>query len=222
MGLFDLPAPLLNWLHNILAPYLPDIVMLAIWAVTASGFGFIIFRRLTTNAGHRAAPATPTLVPVPLIAAFIPTIFIATWLGNNYEYAQPRPGEIVKMEIHSMLPETISGKKKLPRPRIDKYKKRWPNRDGRLVFRDTGSAVGTALPASPVHPLNAKKNWWNAFFGNPVGYIPPDFAIQQIKFHINRRKILTSKYYWLSNWRLWFLLPLAVSAFGLVYLSCEK
>ena len=235
MSLFDLPAPAFNFLDHLMSMALPDIVRLILWAICATGLGIFLYRRLA-QANHQTSPtASGSVAVIPLIISTLPTLLIAVWLNNNFEYEIPHPGEKVKIKFYSLVPEksatapskstdkiaqdkTAQGKiaqdKKTPlKLRIDNYEKAWPNLNGRLVFRDTGSETGAAFPASRIASVVTKRKWWNVFFGNPIGYIPDEFAIEKIKFEATPRKMISVNSYWASNWKLWFVLTLGVSYF---------
>ena len=211
MGLFDLPAPILSWLDNLLSGVLPDLLRLIIWSVIAVALGFFLYQRLAVTSAIKADNASKSHAILPLVISVLPIIYMATWLNNTYEYEQPIPGAPVKMEMISTVSAVTAGKKTPPKPRTDKFEKAWPLPEGRLIFRDIAEPVGSSINASPAQPSVTKKNWRNAFFGNPVGYIPRDFAIQEIKFDVRPRKMISVNSYWVSNWKLWFILSLIAS-----------
>jgi len=211
MGLFDLPAPALSWIDNLLSGFLPDLLRLIIWSVIAVALGFFLYQRLAVTNAVKADESSNSRAFLPLAISALPAIYMATWLNNTYEFEQPKPGSPVKMEMISLVSAVTAGKKTPPKPRTDKFEKAWPIPEGRLVFRDIAEPIGSSLNASPARPSVTKKNWRNAFFGNPVGYIPKDFAIEEIKFDVRPRKMISVNSYWASNWKLWFILSLAVS-----------
>ena len=214
MGLFDLAAPVLSFLDRGLAMALPDFVRLVLWAILTTGLCFLLYRRLTLGAWKNDGDKKPSIEILPLVIATLPALFIITWVSNNFEYQVPETGSKVKFEIHSMVTTDVGGLKSPPMPRVDKFEKAWPLRSGRLVFRDTGSSTGASLPASPAVRVVEKKNWRNALFGNPVGYIPKDFAIEKMMFDVQPRRMISSASYWISNWKLWFVLAMTLSWFG--------
>ena len=223
MGLFDLPAPVLSWLDGVLALALPDLARVIIWSAFAVALGFLLHQRLTTHPGEndvdRAKDQNSKAAILPIMVSILPALFMAVWINNNFEYAQPKTGTPVKMEIYSILSDITAGKKLPPAPRTDKFEKAWPIPDGRLVFRDTVAPTGSSFNAKPVRPVVAKKTWWNAFFGNPVGYIPKDFAIEEIRFKLAPNKMIASNSYILSNWKLWFVLTSMATLAGLIRFS---
>lgn len=215
MGLFDLPAPVLNFVDGVYALVLPDIIRILIWAFTAVALGLLLYGRLKENGSGNTSAKSGWRAYLPLVVGMLPALFITAWMSNSFEYENPVPGKKVKMEFHSMISQNTSGLKSPPRLRIDKFEKQWPKLDGRLVYRDTESSNGAALRASTIVPVVTKKSWTNAFFGSPVGYIPDGFAIQKIKFGAQVRKIFPFENYWLSNWKIWFLSALALAYFVL-------
>ena len=217
MGLFDLPAPVFNMVDGVLALGLPHLVRLVLWTVCAVGLGFLLYKRLSFHASNESGDA-PKIHILPMIYGVLPTLFLGVWFSNSYEYAVPKVGTNVKMELHSIVSQKTGEIKSPPMPKLDKFEKAWPIASGKLVFRDTGSATGTALRASPAVPVVAKKVWWNALFGNPIGYIPAEFAIEKITFGVSPLKLIPVDNYWLSNWKTWFALVLGLSIFGFRWL----
>jgi len=226
MSLFDLPAPAFDFLDRMMAMALPDLVRLILWAACATGLGILLYRRLAQASRQTSPTASGSIAVIPLIISTLPTLVIAVWLNNNFEYEVPHPGEKIKIKFYSFVPEKSADapsktaekkaqdKKEPLKLRIDNYVKAWPNLDGRLVYRDTGSETGAAFPASRIASKVTKRKWWNMFFGNPIGYIPDEFAIEKIKFEATPRKMISVSSYWASNWKLWFVMALGLSFFA--------
>ena len=58
MGVFDVASPLFAWVDGLMAPWLPDVVRLVLWAVVAGVVSMALYR-LTSNQAKLAAIKVP-------------------------------------------------------------------------------------------------------------------------------------------------------------------
>jgi hypothetical protein len=80
----------------------------------------------------------------------------------------------------------------------------------RIVVADgNGRRLAVISMKAPV-PVIAKRQWWNAFIGNPAGYLPDGAAIQRIEVPLPRIEYLSFGPAWIRGWEWLFFGSLLV------------
>jgi hypothetical protein len=235
MGLFDLPEPVWSWVDAQLARALPDVLRIVAWggigAVLSMGLyrlvspqlrliriadeerclkgklrdesiplaeGLASARRLLRLAAIRI------LIVVPATAvALLPVLFLVPWLDTRFGYDLPERGAAVRV-----LPSTFHG------AWIDSPSGRSP----RIELRDTqGLVVGWRPVVAPV-PSIQKRAWWNALFGNPLGYLPEEGPLERIDIDLPPRRFLPVGPDWMTGWVAPFVAALTVTSLVIKFL----
>jgi hypothetical protein len=139
-----------------------------------SGLLPIVARSLRLSLHHLA------LVLVPALLASLPLVFLLVWMSNTYDREFPPPGMPIRIEISpresgiSWSAETtaMSGGGGL--------EVEWPHPGKPLQAFDKAGTLLFELPLAAATPVVQKRQWWNAFFGNPSGYLPSRAIVENV------------------------------------------
>jgi hypothetical protein len=237
MALFDVAAPLFARVDGFAAIGLPSWLRLVLWAVVAAVGSMLLYRRLSPQERIRrgkdelrqaqrklnsfdgelsgawplmrdmlgAAVRQVARVGLPAIIASLPLLFLLNWLSTTYGYAYPP-------ESGSLHVQTVP----------EQFKAQWiaPGRFENggypvvLVFDDQDRQVVEAHWLAPV-PVIHKRQWWNALFGNPTGYLPDHAPVEHIRAPLPRQQHLPLGPGWLRGWEFVFFTTMVLVSVGL-------
>lgn len=135
----------------------------------------------------------------PTLLAVIPVVYILFWCSHLYDYAMPRPGEEVFIHVPPFNAPPVV----------------WPD-DGEVfpLFDDKNLTLYTLPPPFPV-PLRHKKQWWNLFLPNPLGYIPEESGVPEIRLEFKKRAVLDFGPAWARGWLAVFIMTLVAVSVAL-------
>jgi hypothetical protein len=68
--------------------------------------------------------------------------------------------------------------------------------------------VPLPVPVPTVH----KRQWWNALFGNPAGYLPGNARVERVEIDLPPKQVLAFGPSWLRSWEFVYLTVLLVSS----------
>lgn len=236
LGLFDLPAPLLQWTNDAMIGFVPIPLAIAVWAGVAGVICMELYRILSPQkrigrvkqeansarlqlAQHEGEleDALP-LMKVMLVSSLkrvgivLPATVLAAYpvlallVWLSTAYGHRYPLPDEEMRLAVASP----------------YQARWiagNHSAPRIqVSRPPGVAVlDVALPV-PV-PVLHKRAWWNALVANPAGYLPDDAPVDKIEISLPHRELFSVGPGWLRGWEAVFLPVLLVVS--LVYKSAR-
>lgn len=237
MGLFDLPAPLLASADRLATALMPSWLRLVLWGVMAALISMLLYRqvsaqekirrgkrdlsiarqRLNTFDGEfseawpqmadmlRQALRQVARVAWPAVLASLPLLFLLNWLSTTYGYAYPPAG--TSIQIHT-VPE--------------RFKAVWiepGKKDSRaaphILVLDEADRQISAMPIKVPVPVIHKRQWWNALFGNPNGYLPEDGPVERIRAGLPRQQHLSFGPRWVRTWEFIFFMALLAVSIGL-------
>ena len=233
-GLFDLPAPLFEWLNNYLTGLVPVPVAIAVWAVFTGILSMEIYRLISPQqqigrVKQEANAARDRLVRFdgeieaawPVLKSMLGLSFIRIGivLPATLLAAYPVLAALVWLSSaygHRFpLPgEQITVETAPPR------QARWidPGQGHQYAriqilrtAEDAALEVPLPVPVTVIH----KYAWWNFLIANPAGYLPADTRIDKIDIHLPERQLFTYGPEWLRGWEGIFLPVLFLAA--LVY-----
>lgn len=242
MGLFDAAAPVLFWIDNRAAEILPPLVRLILWGVIGAVVSMLLYRALSPQDriardkreirdarrdldefDGEFADAFPLIrrllrlslqqvgrVGWPAVVASLPLLFLLGWLSTAYAYGYPPPGKTpeIKTSPSRLHAEWVANRNSGRVPHVVVA-------DGnqRIV-----ADIGLAAPVPVVH----KRQWWNLLIGNPVGYLPDDAAVDEIRISLPQKTYLPFGPAWMRGWELTFFCSLVlVSVFIKVVAGIE-
>ncbi len=232
MGLLNLPGPLLGWVDQGLASFLPPLVRLVLWSALASVLAMELYRLLS---------------PQKRITAIKRDFQTAQHRLNTYdgpfEGARPLIGRVLGLafrRVGLVLPATLAASLPLlmmivwldasyayrfPEPResvgggvpAPGFAGRWEPSGGesaqpRAVVTDgNGEVVAEVALEAPI-PLIHKWRAWNLLLGNPAGYLPGDAPVDRLTLALPRLEVQPFGPAWLRGWEPSFFLALVVFA----------
>lgn len=234
MGLLDLPGPLYGWLDGAFASVLPPLARILIWGVLAGLGSMALYAVLAPQGriargkrevaeaqraldGHegtlaeagpligrmlRLALGQVRLTTMPALIASIPLLTLLAWMSTAYGHRFPEPGETPPVEAQPAA-----------------YMAEWVpqaagDTPGVMVRNGDGSRVGLFALSVPVGVLHEWR-WWNAFMGNPAGYLPSGSGVERVRVELPRREYLPFGPAWARGWEIPFLSALVVASVAL-------
>lgn len=237
-GLFDLPAPLLEWLDGRLTAIVPPAVSVAMWAAVAAVLSLELYRlvspqaridrlRLDARAAQRelatydgefegAAPLIRRSLGLSLkrVAIILPATVLAALpvvvllVWMSNSYGHRFPGAGEAVTVD------------VPPP----FEARWlagtDNQPSRVQARQAGGRLILDLPMTFPVPVLHKHQWWNWLIANPAGYLPDDFPLDQVRLDLPRPELLSAGPSWSRGWEAVFLPVLFLVA--LAYKSARR
>jgi hypothetical protein len=238
MALFDVAAPLLDRIDALAALGLPSWLRLILWGATAAVVSMLAYRWLSPQESIRrgkehlrkaqeklnrfdgefagawhlmremlaSAFRQVGRVGLPAVAASLPLLFLLNWVSTTYGYDFPPAGEAL-----------------LVRTEPDGFKARWVAPDltaeqagyPLIVVSDQNDRKVIEAPVAAPIPVIHKRQWWNVFFGNPLGYLPQEGPVDRIQAPLPRQQHLPFGPGWLRGWEFVFFASLVLVSVGL-------
>lgn len=231
MGLFDLPAPLFSVPTALLSGLLPPALLILFWGVIGGIVGVELYRlfspqrrlavlknelstaqhQLSTYDGElagawplmgrllRLAFGRFALVLPAAILSSLPVLALIVWLDTAYGLSLPPAGQPVAATTSSAY-----------------FDARWDSATGDdvphvVVTDQAGQTVADVAVGAPVDRIE-KRRWWNLFFGNPLGYLPAEGAVDHVDLALPRRELIDIGPTWLRGWEPIFFAALLLCA----------
>ncbi|MDX1570344.1 MAG: hypothetical protein R3200_07655 [Xanthomonadales bacterium] len=150
----------------------------------------------------------------PAVLASLPLIFLLAWAATRFAANAPDPGDPVQVTLQ---PPTAEAHWSPPTAaemldpgvwRVD-----WPG-PGETLELSSGDEELVSLPTPQPTPIVHKKQWWNALFANPGGYLPPEAPLKAVEIGLPSASYLPFGPDWVRSWLTAFLL--ALFAFSLL------
>ncbi len=143
-----------------------------------------------------------TLLPATL--AGLPILAVLAFLSNAFDAELPRPGDPVELRVitapeYQVPPLTFEGGRAEALGE-GRFRIAWPSPAHPLTIRDSDGTPLLRLPLeTPVRTV-AQRAWWNAFIGNPAGYLPAPGYIEAIELELPQPQVLPFGPGWLRGW----------------------
>jgi hypothetical protein len=232
-GLFDLPAPLLDWIDELLTAFLPVPAAILFWSVIGAVLCLELYRicspqariatirqeagaaqeRLSSFEGEfgDAWPLIRNLLGLSLrrVALVLP----ATLIG-----AYPVVALLIWLSnsYGYALPEP--GEDVVPAVSAP-LAARWLDGNGaepaRIQALQPDGEIALEVNLVAASPVIHKRAWWNWLVANPAGYLPDDAPVDEIRTGLSRREMVAAGPSWVRGWEAVFLPGLILAA--LVY-----
>lgn len=218
MGLLDLPAPFFDLIDRTLLSALPSFARLVVWAVLAAIVSILIYRlvspqakiaetKVAAVAARRRLNAHPgdlesalplmrrslglaslqvlLVLPGALIGS-LPVLSLLVWLDGAYARDFPAAQATPAVAVSP----------------AGAYAGNWQRAEtgGRIdIFDASGQKVTTLALEKPI-PQIERRHWWNAFIGNPAGYLPDPGPLERVTIALPERKYLPAGPDWARSW----------------------
>jgi hypothetical protein len=230
LGLFDLPAPLLEWVDDRLTSAIPAGVTIAIWAVL-SGIVCLELYRIVSPQERISRIKRDARTAQQRLSAY----------DGEMEGAWPLMKSMLGLSLKRVgivIPATIAGAYPVIAVLV------WMSSAYGYVFPEQGEGVDVEVPAplegqwiagsdrSPPQvqakepdgrtildlpllaavPVLHKREWWNRLMENPAGYLPEDAPMDSIRIDLPRRELHGVGPSWMRGWEAIFIPVLFVAA----------
>lgn len=230
MTLFDLPAPLLQWVDDRITHVLPAAASIAAWAVLGGIACLELYRvtspqkrigrikreakaaqqELSSYDGEMegAWPLMKSMLGLSLkrVGIVIPATLLAAYpvvallVWMSSAYGHVYPTRGERVDVEVAAP--LEG--------------RWLDSDAGnpphvQARRPDGTVVLDVPLAAPV-PILHKRRWWNRLMRNPAGYLPNDAPVDAMRIDLPRRELHGIGPSWMRGWEAIFLPVLFVAA----------
>ncbi|MGD8710715.1 MAG: hypothetical protein PVF40_10020 [Ectothiorhodospiraceae bacterium] len=244
MAILDFPAPLLTWFDVHAAAAVPATLRLVIWgaigALVSMGLYVLLSPQGRIAQGKRElaearqrldaydgdfAGGWPLIkamlgvalrqvgrVSLPAIVASLPLLSLLVWVSTSFAYAYPPRGETPV--IHTSPPHLNT--RWVPPPAGS-------SQPPHVLVADSGMQQMIAdIPLAAPVPVVHKRQWWNAMWGNPAGYLGADKPLDWVRVELPRQHYLGFGPEWLRGWEFTFFASLvAVSVIVKVVAKIE-
>lgn len=233
MGLFDLPAPLLDAVDGVAGVVLPDGLRLLLWGVLAGWLTMVVYRRLSNQEKIGALKAEQK-VQQKAISAFdgefdelLPMILATLKLGMRQLGLSLGPALLATLPVLFVvawvagqfsyrLPEPGAAVEVTIEPATSEagwlppqaesaqgWTIQWPAVGKTATLSEAGKELLT-LPLQHSVPVIHKKQWWNFLIGNPIGYLPKDVGTEAVHLALPEQQYLGFGPGWLRGWMFLF------------------
>lgn len=238
MGIFDLPAPLFAWVDQVMSGFASPTLRLVFWGLVSAALSMGLYWLLSpqdklTDIKIRALAARRDLnafdgefsdawplmrsmlglsfrqlamTTLPAILASLPALAVIVWLSTAYGYSLPTSEDTFGVQTTPNMEASAT-----IQPATDAL----PEHPSRLVVTDAGGEVLSDIPLAAAVPTIHKKQWWNALFGNPLGYLPKESEIEAITFSLPEKQYLNFGPDWLRPWYVLFFTVLVLGSLAI-------
>jgi hypothetical protein len=236
LGLFDLPAPLLQWIDGRVTSVIPASVSIAMWAALGAVVCLELYRvtspqkRITRiKADAKAAqkelssydgemegawPLMKTMLSLSLkrVGIVIPATLLA---------AYPVIALLVWMSgAYGHLLPTAPVAVGAPAPLEGGWVAGDDGKPPLVQAKQADGRVVLELPLVAAVPIIHKRRWWNRLIANPAGYVPDDAPVDALTIDLPRRELHGIGPSWMRGWEAIFIPILFVVA--LIYKSVRR
>ncbi len=138
----------------------------------------------------------------PAMIASIPVIFVLAWAATRFAYVPPEPGDALTVRVTAPatteLAWTPAALQATEAAGERQFAVVWPTEEAPLTLAADGETqVRLPVATSPiVHP----KQWWNALFANPAGYLPDGSPVEAVHLELAQQDFLPFGPGWLRSW----------------------
>jgi hypothetical protein len=242
MGLFDAPAPLLAWMDQAMSGLASPTMRLVIWGLLSAALSMGLYwlfspqgklndvktRALAARRDLNAfdgefQDAWPlmrsmlglsfrqlAMTTLPAIVASLPVLAVIVWLSTAYGYGLPADTDAIGVQT---TPD-VSASAEIRTPENAS-----PGNPPRLVVTEPGGGLISDISLAAPIPTIHKKQWWNALFGNPLGYLPDESEIDAITFDLPEKEYLSFGPGWVRPWYVLFFTILVLGSLAIKMLG---
>jgi hypothetical protein len=236
MGVFDVPAPLFVWTDQLMSQFASPALRVALWGIIGAAVSMGLYWLVSPQAkikrnqaktleARRAldayegdfAGAWPQMrnmlglalkqvgiVVIPAILASLPVLCMLVWMSSAYGYEYPPPGVKPAIRTHPQQVEArwvegqVGSHPGSQIPRIELIGER--------------EQITRVIPLPKPVPTVHQRQWWNALFGNPAGYLPDNATIDRVEIDLPSQELFGFGPRWIRGWEFLFLMVLLVSS----------
>jgi len=243
MGIFDVPAPLLGWLDGHASSFASPTIRLILWGLISAAFSMGLYwllspqekiaetkakaleaRRALDSYDGEFSGAWPRIdemlrlslkqvgiVTLPAVLASLPILCVLVWMSTAYGHYYPQRDAHVEVRTFPQQIEArwMAGSKIPPQEPILPIE--LPHVEILGALDDVVAIIPVPAPVPTVH----KRQWWNALFGNPAGYLPDDARIDRIEIDLPSQEFLPFGPGWMRSWEFLYLVVLLLASIAI-------
>lgn len=232
MGLFDLPAPLFDWIDGALDGLLPPTWRLWLWGLAGGAASMGLYWLLSPQqriAQHKRELAEAQQALNRFEGEFAEAVpMMKRMLGLAFKQV----GIVAIPALIAMLPVLCllawmstsysyrwptPGEQVESRTTPERFHAEWLAGDGAaqvLITDESGARLANHAMTAPV-PVLHKRQWWNLLLGNPAGYLSPQLPVDSVEFVLPQKEYLGFGPDWMRGWEFSFLVAVFIGALGL-------
>lgn len=231
-GLFDLPAPLLQWIDDRLSMFIPAPALVGLWAVVGAILCLELYRLVSPQ--QRISEIKQEAGAAQRRLAAYDGEFEGAWplMSNLLGLSLKRVGIVLPATLAAAYPVLVllvwlsnSYGHYFPEPAEEvavevaaPLEARWLNgaarQPPRIQARQPDGDVVLEVPVAAPVPTLHKRAWWNWLMANPAGYLPPGAPVDEIGIDLPKRELLSAGPAWLRGWEAIFVTVLFIAALG--------
>lgn len=153
---------------------------------------------------------------LPAILSTAPVLLVAVWLDAFYGYVVPPGGAPVRLHIEPPgAAVAIEPADRMASVEDAELAVIPPPAGEALTIEVAGITAFAGNPFVPPTPVLTQRQWWNAWLGNPVGYVNPQAGIDEIALDLPRRRLFGGVPDWMAGWEIPYFLSIFVAALAL-------
>lgn len=152
----------------------------------------------------------------PALLATIPVLFLIVWVAGAFGYQQPAPGDPVAIKaVGGELPAAPLEWQpaNAARPAEGGWNVEWPAAGSTVRVLSNGTTLAE-FPAQEPIPVIHKKQWWNLFMANPIGYLPEQAPIEVLEIGLPAQRFLAFGPDWMRGWMFSFFTSFLLASVG--------
>lgn len=241
MAMFDIPAPMFDWIDSQLGNVAPPGLRLAFWGIVGGIVSMMIYRAI--SAQERVAVAKREIAGVRRELNTYDGEFAGAWhlARRLIRLSFIQVGRVGWAAVVASLPllcllvwiSTAFGYR-YPNDNAQAhvealpsgYQAHWTttaaaggfvvlDSSPRVVVRDgAGRTVADIAVEAPVPQIH-KRRWWNALVSNPAGYLPTNSEVSRIRISLPRKEYLPFGANWMRGWEMAFFAPLIAASLAI-------
>jgi hypothetical protein len=142
----------------------------------------------------------------PALLATIPVLFLLVWVAGNFGYRLPDAGSAVQVtapEPPGSAPALSWRPAEGATATPEGWNVAWPESGPGLELRES-ELVLLRLPIEEPVPVIHKRQWWNLFMANPIGYLPDEAGIDMVQMALPQQQFLALGPGWMRGWMFTF------------------
>ncbi|UCH73190.1 MAG: hypothetical protein JSU82_12605 [Rhodospirillales bacterium] len=162
-------------------------------------------RSLATSFRHLGLALGPALL------GSLPVLMLMGWMAGQYGFDLPAAGEPVRIQAEPSDVD-LQWTDRASLADTNPWVLIWPEPGEPASLTDVAGRPLLTLPLTHPVPVIHKRAWWNLFFANPLGTLPPDAPVDLIDIGLRPRVFLPFGPSWLRSWEAPFILVVLIAS----------
>jgi hypothetical protein len=147
----------------------------------------------------------------PALLATIPVLFLVVWVAGQFGHGSPQAGEAVAFTATPSASTIEWQPADIASKTGNGWSVKWPAA-GATVIMSSGERELLSIPLPENIPVIHKKQWWNLFMANPIGYLPADLETDVIEIGLPQQVSLPFGPDWMRGWMFSFFMSFLLAS----------